>query len=43
MIDEIGVVAKVRARHVHRTILPEIITNTHSHGKERGFNPAAAG
>jgi hypothetical protein len=43
MIDEIGMVTKIRARHVHYTILPEIIPNTYRHGNERGFNSAAAG
>jgi hypothetical protein len=43
MIDEIGMVTKIRARHIHCAILSEIIANTHRHGNERGFNPAAAG
>jgi hypothetical protein len=43
MIDEIAMIAKIRARHVHYSILPEIITNTHRHENERGFSPAATG
>jgi hypothetical protein len=42
MINVIGVETKVRARHIHCAILPEIIPNTHRDGNERGFNAAAA-
>ena len=43
MIDEIGMETKIRARHIHGAILPEIVSNTDCDGNERGFNPAAAG
>jgi hypothetical protein len=43
MIDEIGMITKIGARHIHYAILPEIITDTHGHGNESGFSPAAAG
>jgi hypothetical protein len=42
MIDEIGVVTKIGARHIHDAILPEIVPNTHRDENEGGFNPAAA-
>jgi hypothetical protein len=35
-------VTKIRARHIHCAILPEIIPDTHRHRNEGGFNPAAA-
>jgi hypothetical protein len=42
MINEIGVVTKIGARHIHDAILPEIVPNTHRDENEGGFNPAAA-
>jgi hypothetical protein len=43
MVDEIGMITKIGARHIHRAILPEIIPYAHRDGNEGGFNPAAAG
>src|SRR5438067_460504 len=43
MIDAIRKVTKVRAGHIHCTVLPEIILNTHRHRNESGFNAAAPG
>jgi hypothetical protein len=36
-------ITKIGTRHIHYAILLEIITDTHRHGNESGFNPAAAG
>jgi hypothetical protein len=43
MIDEIGMVTKIRARHINCAILPELVPNTHRDENESGFNTAPAG
>jgi len=40
MIDEIGMIAKIRARDIQYPVLPEIVGDTHRHGNEGGLDPA---
>ena len=43
MIDEIGMITKIGARHIHCAILSEIVPNAHRDGNESGFNSTAPG
>jgi hypothetical protein len=43
IIDNIRMITKIGARHIHYAILLEIITDTHRHGNESGFSTTPAG